>query len=228
MDSLPADLPRRDTLDFISAALAPAAGKRVLDIGCGRGPLAKPLAALGAAWTGVDPVERQGDGPEVVTAGAERLPFADASFDAAVFVNSLHHVPLALMDQALAEAARVSSGVVIVVEPDITGDLAEVVRPVDDETEVRTAAQAAIARAVAAGLFTLETAAFYERHERFRDFAAFSARVVDVDPARAAAAEALGPALNALFLARAMPVEGGFVLRQPMRGHVLRPVRAAA
>jgi 2-polyprenyl-6-hydroxyphenyl methylase/3-demethylubiquinone-9 3-methyltransferase len=37
-----------------TASLKPLAGKRVLDVGCGAGLLAEPLARLGAAVTGVD------------------------------------------------------------------------------------------------------------------------------------------------------------------------------
>src|ERR1700709_1500877 len=101
-----------DALTLIRETFAPLAGKRILDIGCGPGTLAKRLAAEGAAVTGIDP------GTAALTkaresvpaawfepASAEALPFPDASFDGAVMLNALHHVPRPAV--ALVEAARV-------------------------------------------------------------------------------------------------------------------------
>ena len=91
-------------------ALAGAPGRRLVDIGGGTGNYARALRDEG--W---DPVvvDREpgmlaraaGKGLETVEGDAQRLPLADASFDAAMLVSMLHHVedPAA----ALAEGQRV-------------------------------------------------------------------------------------------------------------------------
>jgi ubiquinone/menaquinone biosynthesis C-methylase UbiE len=85
-------------------------------------------------------------------AGAQAIPCADATFDGAMMLKSLHHVPMPLMDEALAEVARVvrPGGWLYVSEPIYDGALNEVVRLFNDEGTVRAAAQAAVDRAVAA------------------------------------------------------------------------------
>jgi ubiquinone/menaquinone biosynthesis C-methylase UbiE len=92
------------------------AGEHVLEIGCGPG-LSLAAAARGPAAriTGVDPSavmvaqarrrNRRATHATVVEAGAEALPLADASVDAAIAVNSLSH--WRERDRGLAELARV-------------------------------------------------------------------------------------------------------------------------
>src|SRR5437660_10498134 len=66
--------------------------RRVVDVGTGEGQVARLASRLGAELvSGVDPTRAQlrvaaerGGGPRYVRAAAEHLPFADASFDAAV------------------------------------------------------------------------------------------------------------------------------------------------
>jgi SAM-dependent methyltransferase len=75
--------------------LAPRAGERILDLGCGDGQLTERLAKLGALVTGVDADPRMVEaaklrGIEAHQAMAESLPFGDASFDA-VFSNAALH-----------------------------------------------------------------------------------------------------------------------------------------
>lgn len=91
-------------------ALAGARGRRLADIGGGSGNYAHALAAEGWEPTVVDRSPQmlalaRAKGLACVEADAQRLPFDDASFDAAILVSMLHHVadPAA----ALAEARRV-------------------------------------------------------------------------------------------------------------------------
>jgi len=87
--------------------------RRVLDVGCGEGQVAR-LAFAGGATTvvGVDPTAAQvdeahlrGGGPSYARAGAAGLPFRDASFDAAVACLVFEHITD--VDGAIAEVARV-------------------------------------------------------------------------------------------------------------------------
>ncbi len=101
-----------DALTLIRETFAPLPGKRLLDIGCGPGTLAKRLVADGAAVTGIDPgaaaletARAAVPGARFEAASAEALPFPAAHFDGAVMFNALHHVPDPAA--ALAEAARV-------------------------------------------------------------------------------------------------------------------------
>jgi ubiquinone/menaquinone biosynthesis C-methylase UbiE len=88
-------------------ALAGAPGRALLDVGGGTGNYALALAGHGWQPTVVDRsaqmlAQARAKGLETVRANATRLPFADASFDAAMLVSMLHHVDDP--DRALAEA----------------------------------------------------------------------------------------------------------------------------
>src|SRR5262245_2214106 len=68
-----------------------AGKRRVLDLGCGEGQLARRIAALGAEVVGIDPTTAQiveararGGGPSYVRASAVALPIRSGSVDAAV------------------------------------------------------------------------------------------------------------------------------------------------
>ncbi|KQT85786.1 methylase [Aurantimonas sp. Leaf443] len=220
-----------DTATVLAEALHMEGATSVLDIGCGRGALSRSLADRGFATRGVEPGEAairaaRETAPDLTfdAAVAEKLPYADESFDAAIFVNSLHHVPVAAMEAALREAARVtvSGGTVFVVEPLAEGPQFETVRPIDDETEVRHAAAVAVADALRASLFTLRGNVVYERRERFADLDAFLDRVVAVDPARAALAREKRAEVAALFERNAVQEGGAHVLVQPLRIYWLR------
>ena len=151
-----------ETADFeVLDRLVEVSGLRLLDIGCGAGRLTRELATRGATVTGVepDPIQaaknREADpmpGVTFVECGAEELGQADGSMDGVFFKYSLHHVPQAAMDKALAEAMRVlkpGSGFLYVIEPVMAGRYSELSRLFHDETEVRISAYQALVRTVA-------------------------------------------------------------------------------
>jgi SAM-dependent methyltransferase len=90
-----------------------AGARRVLDVGCGEGQIARLATKVGASTVvGVDPTwsqvaegRRRGGGPHYARAEAARLPFADASFDAVVACLVFEHIES--VDDALAEVGRV-------------------------------------------------------------------------------------------------------------------------
>jgi SAM-dependent methyltransferase len=89
-----------------------AGARRVLDIGCGDGQIARLAAAQGSNVVGVDPTwncvsvaEARGGGPAYARAGAASLPFASGSFDAATACLVFEHIDE--VDAAIAEVARV-------------------------------------------------------------------------------------------------------------------------
>ncbi|MCJ2094909.1 methyltransferase domain-containing protein [Methylobacterium sp. J-072] len=220
-----------DALTLIRETFAPLPGKRVLDIGCGAGTLAQRLAEDGAAVTGVDPgaaaLEKARSavpGTRFEAASAEALPFPDGSFHGAVMLNALHHVPDPAA--ALAEAARilVPGGILVVVEPLAEGSFFDALRPIEDETAVRAAAQDAIAAALASGAFLCRQDVTVARRETFAALDAFLARVSAVDPAREATIRARRPVVEVAFRAAAeREADGRYALVQPLRIHVLRP-----
>jgi len=162
-------------------------GKEVLDVGCGPGHLSRALADLGATVRGFEPDPIQAEknalapayeGVSFALAPAQELPVADGSVDVVILSRSLHHVPIELMDKALSEARRTlrSGGTLIVLEPDIHGQFAQLVCPFHDETRVRAEAIAALDRA--AHSFSASEERWYTVEARFDSFADFKAQML--------------------------------------------------
>ena len=150
--------PERRTHNEVLADLVELRDRRVIDVGCGSGALVRWLRSEGADVTGVECGEimlraahdADPDHPEAYLEGvAQNLPLSDDSADVVVFSYSLHHVPRAAMVDALREAHRVlrTGGVLYVVEPGTEGTGHEVVKLIDDETEVRAHAREALEHA---------------------------------------------------------------------------------
>ncbi len=121
-------------------------------------------------------------GMRFVAAGAQDIPSADAQFGLALMLKSLHHVPLAAMDKALAEVARVlrPGGYLYLSEPVYAGPLNEISRLYNDEGAVRAAAQAAVDRALAAPASPWQQVAEqrFDMPVEFKDFADFDQRMM--------------------------------------------------
>jgi ubiquinone/menaquinone biosynthesis C-methylase UbiE len=210
------------------------AGRDVVDIGCGGGALVRDLAGLGAHVVGVEVSEAQlapalargrARGARYLVGSAQQLPLKDASVDVAVFMRTLHHVPLPDLTQALREARRVlrPGGAVYVAEPLAEGDFFALTSLVEDELEVRQAAQRALAQAALAGLERVSTVD-YEVRICLAGLEWLRRQLVSVDPERAAIFDAREADLAEAFgrLGQAGEKAGERCFLQPMRADVLR------
>lgn len=209
-------------------AALPLDGARALELGCGTARQTRLLARSGKFASilalEVDQVQhelnlRLDDLPQVRFAlgGAEEIPAGDASVDAVFLFKSLHHVPLDLLGQAFAEIHRVLApgGLVYISEPIFGGDYNEILRLFHDEQQVREAAFAATRDAVGSGLFGLVSQTFFRANVRYRDFAEFEQKVINVTHTE----HRLSPALLADVRAR-------FEAHMTERGtHFLAPFR---
>jgi SAM-dependent methyltransferase len=227
-------VPPTDTA-MLERLVAPA-GKDVVDIGCGAGALVRDLAAAGARPIGIEISEEQlmtarardnGSGARYLVGRAEALPLDDASVDVVVFMRSLHHVGPQHLEDGLREARRVlrPDGAVYVAEPLAEGDFFALTTLVEDELEVRRAAQAAVAGAERVGLKRTVTVD-YDVTICVADVDALRARTVSVDPERGPVFDARREEIACAFARLGSPGQrpGERCFVAPMRADVLRPV----
>lgn len=209
------------------------AGHEVADVGCGTGAMVRFMAREGARVVGIDcsagmlaaaRAEEPAGGERYVDGRGEALPLADAALDAVVYFNALHHVPVEHQGRALEEGARVlkRAGALYVVEPLAEGPYFELVRPIEDETEVRAAAYAALQAAAAGPALAHDLEETYLAPVKYADFEAFKRHVLCVDPGRAAALERCEADIARRFPEAAAEVrEDGYVFHTPFRLNLL-------
>lgn len=209
----------------VLAEIAPPDGRRVLEVGCGGGRLLRWIAARARQAAGVDPEPRQlaharatATGVMLVAGRGEHLPFAGAAFDLVIYFNSLHHVAGAAQPAALAEARRVlaPNGRLLVCEPVAAGPWFELLRPLDDETAVRSATRELLEGSRQAGFVTLRTASYESRHVEANAAAAIE-RLLAASPARHERLSAARAEIERRFDALGERVEAGRSFAQPMR-----------
>ena len=104
LNGLPTIAEPTSAMEVIELGFGDLDSQSILDIGCGKGALAAALIERGATVTGLDPNEIALEEAKTAAPGAEfhvlsgaELPYEDGSFDGAIFLNSLHHIPEADM-----------------------------------------------------------------------------------------------------------------------------------
>ena len=190
MSPAPLNIPRIDNELDVLEELLPLSGLRIIELGCGAAQLARSLLLRHPSCqvTGLEVDARQHaknlaapqTGLQFIAAGAQEIPCPEASFELALMLKSLHHVPLPLMAQSLGEVARVlrPGGHLYVSEPVFGGPLNEIVRIFNDEELVRAAAQAAVDAALRTGAWAQVAERHFEMPVRFQDFADFEQRMM--------------------------------------------------
>jgi 2-polyprenyl-6-hydroxyphenyl methylase/3-demethylubiquinone-9 3-methyltransferase len=91
-------------------ALGPLEGRRVLDLGCGKGRFARAMQDLGAQVIGLDLAAgmlAEARRVDRVRATARRLPFGPRTFDAVVAVEVFEHLEPRTRHSVLGELSRV-------------------------------------------------------------------------------------------------------------------------
>jgi SAM-dependent methyltransferase len=239
-----ADEPRRCatmndmTLPLISneldalEALVPLAGGCLVEAGCGAAHRARELVSRHPTTevVGIEVDERQlaknllnpVERLRFEHAGAQAIPFPDASFDGALMLKSLHPVPMPLMDQALDKLGRVlrRGGRLYVSEPVYAGELNELIRLFNDEGDVRAAAQGALDRAAASGRWASAADQRFESPAAFAGFDEFKQRMMRPTFADHGIDEAMVERVHLRYLPHQGP--GGACFTRPMHVRLLR------
>jgi SAM-dependent methyltransferase len=155
-------------LDLIVAWAQEAGAANALDVATGGGHVARRLREAGLEVVSCDPAP--GMEPDVVCA-AEKLPFADASFDVVACRRAAHHfedVP-----RALGEMARVSRGLVLLQDAVFVSDRVERAERLRDPSHVAHLSEERWRELFDASALELEAV---ERLEEWLDFDSWLAR----------------------------------------------------
>lgn len=211
----------RSVIDVLAETVT-VAGRDVLDVGCGNGAVVRWLGERGAQALGAEcgalmrrqALEADPDNPHrYVDAPGENLPFDDASFDLLIYANSLHHVPIALIPQALREACRVlrTGGLLCVIEPDVMDRDYAVGFPVTDERAPLSLVQGLLADPGRFG-FGNPQHSRYDREDVYTDFQHWERAAVTVDPERATLMDQHREQIRERFIRLAEHRDGTYVL----------------
>lgn len=217
--------PAAETVAVLMAVLDRLRARTVLDLGCGDGRIAGDLAQRGMTVTGLDPsaqalarARRLAPQVRFLRGRAEALPYGLTGFDAAVFVNSLHHIPPDGMARAVLNAADAvrDGGVVLVIEPVAQGSFFRAMRPVEDESIARAQAHRTVEALISSGRVVLRELRRWNRESRFAGLDAFVDYLARASPERAASAVRNETRLARAWRDNIRSQDGKAVLVQPM------------
>jgi SAM-dependent methyltransferase len=211
----------------------PLQGAKVVELGCGKADLARRLLQKHgvAAVTAFEVDARQHaanlaapavPGLRFIEAGAEDTGLPQACCDGVMMLKSLHHVPLAHLDPAMDEVARVlkPGGWFYVSEPVYAGEFNDIVKLFHDEGVVRAAAYAALERARERKRLLWEREIVFDTPLHFRDYEDFDRRIVQVTHTDMHLSDDVERDVRGLFQ-RHMTADGARFVRQ-MRINILR------
>ena len=224
-----------DELELLHSLVDLDQHPKIIELGCGAAQLSRSLLARFPACNvnALEVDERQHaknlarpqDGLHFLQAGAQRIPFEAERFDLTLMLKSLHHIPLDLMDQALAEVWRVlrPGGLLYVLEPVFAGTHNEILRLFHDEEQVRSAALHALNRAVSSGAWQQQAEIFFALPVQYRDFADFEQRMIGVTYLNHSLDASTLAAVRTRFEQHMGP--DGAYFERPTRVNLLRKVR---
>jgi SAM-dependent methyltransferase len=213
-------------------ALVPLEGARLLELGCGDARFARRLLERAAVATiaalETDAVQHERNLASAhdsrlafLLGGAQEIPLDEASFDGVLMMKSLHHVPAASLDRALAEVRRVlrPGGWLYVSEPLYAGAFNDILRLFHDEGAARAAAREALGRAARSGVLEAVAVRHFLAPREFRDYDEFVEKVVHVTHTLHAYSDEVAAQVRAKLEALG-PGPARFL--QPMRVDLLR------
>lgn len=123
--------------------------KNILDVGCGDGWFSKWCSKYNCSVDAIDPSEEQIkyaknkiNNVNFFVAGGQDIKALKNKYNLIYFFNSLHHIPIELMETSLMESCKSlhHNGLIFIIEPIAKGNFHEFVKNIDDETEVRNMA----------------------------------------------------------------------------------------
>lgn len=210
-------------------------GKTVVDVGSGTGRLARWCARQGARAVGVEyfsrPLVKSKERPsepgvQYIQAQGELLPLGRDFADLVIFAFSLHHIPQPFMLKALREAQRVlkPKALLVVLEPLAEGSSFEMLRIIEDETEIRRQAYEALYHAEQVGLSPVAEKFFVIDH-LYGDDRKMANSFIDVDSRREEKLKSLRKEFKERFYELGVPSERGYVFETRLRLDVLRNVK---
>jgi SAM-dependent methyltransferase len=156
-----------DDLDQLVEWCEPSEETKILDVATGGGHVARRLREHGAIVVTLDP--SPGMGPDVI-AGAEDLPFDDASFDVVVTRIAPHH--FTDVRSAVAEFARVANRFVVIEDTLYSSEEHEEAEKLRDPTHVRSYSEAEWRAMLDAVGLEVELVDFFEKTHPLDDWLA--------------------------------------------------------